>query len=158
MTEILLDLNNDRQKRRRVMTVEEFQEENTVRGEKRKRLDNIYEQERAGLETDIIANVNGLLQEMKRRKKLVGKSPTQSSSSNSTTIVENHCACCVTKTEKQAKKYDEETVQAMMSVALETQKEKLFESFIEEHLDFVAQRQQYEDSLLPQANELTYIS
>ncbi len=29
MTEILLDLNNDRQKRRRVMTVEEFQEENT---------------------------------------------------------------------------------------------------------------------------------
>lgn len=164
------DFNTERQKRRRVMTDEEVAQETTVRGEKRKRLDFIYEQERQGLETNIIANVNVLLHQMKRRKKLIGKRPvaivstvqsastSDSSDASPSTIADTHCACCVTKKEKQAKKYDEETVHAMIGVALETQKEKLFESFIEQHLDFIAQRDEYDQSLLPQTDDFGYIS
>lgn len=178
MTAVLPDLNSDRLKRRRIMTHEEFQQENTVRGEKRKRLEEIYEQQRADLETNIIANVNELLHQLKRRKKLVGKRPHSdtccssgntsgsacSSSSNDYTAASSANECNtsssnnVSEKTTDGKKYDEETVKAMMAVALETQKEKMFESFIEEHLEYIAQQKQFHDSLQPHEQDLSYIS
>ena len=72
---------------------------------KRKLLDETYEENRFQLQHDIETNIE---QQVKKKRKPI---------------------------DQFEKTFDEETVRQMISIALDTQKEKLFETFIEQNLD-----------------------
>ena len=84
---------------------------------KRKLLDDIYEENLSQLQTDIETNIE---QQVKKRRKPLD-------------LFE--------------KTFDEETVREMIVVALETQKEKLFETFIEQNMDDIQHYEQVIHSL-----------
>lgn len=82
---------------------------------RRRKLDEIYEQNRTAMEDEIQKNIDCELQQSSKRRKKKSFFETT---------------------------YDEETVRAMISVALETQKEKLFETFVEQNLEDLAHYEQ----------------
>lgn len=111
---------------------------------KRKRLEEIADASRSQIETEIIENINVELEHIKRRKRLTAPKKQQ----------QNKCHRCAEKSAT----YDEEAVRHMISVALETQKQKLVETFIEEHLDFIEQQTQSNMSLQPKDSDFSYVS
>lgn len=90
------------------------------RARRRRKLDEIYEADRSELESNIETNINVELERCKRRRQQ--SEPTKMA-------------------------YDHETVKAMIAVALETQKEKLFATFIEQNLEDLQYYEQVVDTL-----------
>lgn len=103
------------------------QPSSNVRDLKRKRLQEICEGSREQVEQQVSTNINVELLSQKRRK-FLRKSTTK--------------PACTTCSQQNIKNFDEETVRAMIGVALETQKQSLLDLFVEEHVLFIDHHQQ----------------
>jgi hypothetical protein len=139
MTEVLVDdLNEGRRKRARYTVVVEH-----IRSVKRKRIEEVYEANRAAMEATISENINVELARLKKRRTV--------------TTTAQHLQHLQ---QREKTMYDEETVKSMIGVALEAQKEQLIESFIDEHLDLLERQRDVVESLqrLPECADVAYIS
>lgn len=153
------NLDEQRRKRARFMAPYEMD----IRA-KRKRLDEIYEQRRAVLESEICANIESELASKRRRRAERQSAALHDRQEQRQRQVEQPIApppppASVTTT------YDEETVRLMISVALETQKQTLFEPFIEEHIAVLQEHRQALTTLQQEAaaaalhdRHFTYVS
>jgi hypothetical protein len=125
-----------------------------ARMKKRKQLEDIVEESRAVNESEIMENINVELVRLKRRKRLQGVATGSAS----------NIAAVATSNDSAKASYDEETVRSMIGVALETQKEKLMQLFIDEHLNSLAELEQQRNELIASLQRLpsdahpTYIS
>lgn len=123
-----VDLNQAPCKRQRLTPPEPLQ---SLRTKKRKRLEQLYREQQPEIENAIMQNINQtVLQHTQTKRRRTSCS----------------CACCTKdartnnnreQQQQQQQMFSEKTVQDMIGIALETQKEKLLESFVEEHIDFV---------------------
>jgi len=180
MTEVLIshsddDFGNQERRKRARYVSQEFQEQCQVQQEqqavqmlarmkKRKQLEDIVEESRAVNESEIMENINVELVRLKRRKRLQGVA-TGSASNIAAAATSVTCSSSDQQSNDSAKaSYDEETVRSMIGVALETQKEKLLQLFIDEHLNSLAELEQQRNELiatmqrLPSDAHPTYIS
>src|SRR6056297_179869 len=107
----------------------------SIRCGKRARLEQLYCEQQNEIESAIISNI----QESRASRQGSTASNKQSKRRKVTCL----CKCCERqKTANLAVNYTEQEVQHMIAVALETQKEKLLTSFVDEHLAYVERQRE----------------